>query len=275
MSFCSHSIITFRNKTTDLFFSLCNHCKRWCLHTSTGKLCIIFTGQCPCCIDSNQPVCLGTAHCSIIKRIILMPVLQLCKTFSDCFICYRRDPQPLDRLFASCFFQNQPCYQLSFSSCIRSNDNFIHILAVNLCFHRCELFSGLLYYFKLKWSRLHRKHINFPLFIFFIVIFRICQGNQMTKSPGYNITLSFNCSIYLFPTFKYTRNITRNRRFFCNYKCLHSVFSTPFYSFSATSIIVFNLSCASVIHWSNSGLNVPHSPFWIISSAFSCENAFL
>ena len=35
------------------------------------------------------------------------------------------------------------------------------------------------------------------------------------------------------------------------------------------------LSATSSRHSIKSGLNVPHSPFWIICRAVSCENAFL
>ena len=83
------AVIIFRFKFPDLLLSSCDHGKGRCLHTSAGKLGIVFTGQCSCSVHSHQPVCFCPGLCRTVKIIIIMAVLQVGKTVTNRLIRYR------------------------------------------------------------------------------------------------------------------------------------------------------------------------------------------
>ena len=85
----SNSVIAFRFKFPDLLLSSCDHGKGRCLHTSAGKLCIVFTGQRSGSVHSHQPVCLCPCLCRTVKIIIIMTILKLGKTVTDRLVRYR------------------------------------------------------------------------------------------------------------------------------------------------------------------------------------------
>ena len=56
------------------FFSGCNHSQGGRLHSSTGQLSIILTGQRSGSIYAHQPVCFCAGYCSIVQRIVISSV---------------------------------------------------------------------------------------------------------------------------------------------------------------------------------------------------------
>ena len=84
----SDPVIILRLKFPDLLLSSCDHGKGGGLHTSAGKLGIIFTGQRSGPVHSHQPVRLRPGLCRTVKIIIIMAVFKVGKAVTDCFVRY-------------------------------------------------------------------------------------------------------------------------------------------------------------------------------------------
>ena len=84
----SDPVIILRLKFPDLLLSSCDHGKGGGLHTSAGKLGIIFTGQCSGPVHSHQPVRLRPGLCRTVKIIIIMAVFKVGKAVADRFVRY-------------------------------------------------------------------------------------------------------------------------------------------------------------------------------------------
>ena len=84
----SDPVIILRLKFPDFLLSSCDHGKGGGLHTSAGKLGIIFTGQRSGPVHSHQPVRLRPGLCRTVKIIIIMAVFKVGKAVTDCFVRY-------------------------------------------------------------------------------------------------------------------------------------------------------------------------------------------
>ena len=84
----SDPVIILRLKFPDLLLSSCDHGKGGGLHTSAGKLGIVFTCQRSGPVHSYQPVCLRPGLCRTVKIIIIMAVFKVGKAVTDRFIRY-------------------------------------------------------------------------------------------------------------------------------------------------------------------------------------------
>ena len=136
----------------------------------------------------------------MIQIIIFFCIFQMLKSLTDCFICHRRNPQTLTRLMIVCFLQNPAGNQLPLSAGIGGNDDIRYILTVDLSFYCLILLPGLLDDLNIHFLRKHWQIFHLPVFVFFIVVLRICQRNQMAKSPCYDILTALQSSVNFLST---------------------------------------------------------------------------
>ena len=89
---------------------------------------------------------------------------------------------------------------------------------MDLGFHRMVLLGGLPDHLQLKHIRKHGQVLHLPLLIFFVIILRIRQGDQMAQSPCDDIAVPLNSSVLVLTAFQYPGNIPGNGWFFRDYK---------------------------------------------------------
>ena len=212
------SVIILRLKVPDLLLPHGDHGQRGSLHSSAGKLGVIFTGQRPRTVDPHQPVGLGPRGRRPVKIIVFFSVFQIMKSVSDRFIRNRRNPQTAERFAAAGFFQYPPGYKFPFSSRVCGDHNVADIFAEKLCLYRLILFRSLTDDHQLHFFRQHGKSTHIPFHILLIVLFRIRQCHKVSQRPGDNIILSFQRSAGFLVTVKHSGNVSCHRGLFSNYK---------------------------------------------------------
>ena len=141
--------------------------KCWCLDTTTGKLGIIFAGQCASGINADHPIRFCTSHCCMVKRFIIFTRFEVGESIANRFVCNRRNPESLQRFSIVCFFQNPSCNQLSFATGIGGNDDITDIFAIDQILDRMELFAGLFNDDQFPVFREHRERVHTPSLIFY------------------------------------------------------------------------------------------------------------
>ena len=149
------------------------------------------------------------------------------KSFTDCFVCHRGNPETFEGLFISSFIEDPAGDELTFTACIRGDNDIRDIFSENLFFDRVILTGCLPDHDQLPMLRKHGKSIHAPGFVLFPVFFRVSQCDQMTQSPCDNIIVSFYIGITLFAASEYTGDIPRDGRFFCYNKMFH-LYTSPF-----------------------------------------------
>ena len=74
---------------SDLLLPRRDHGKGRRLHPSAGKLRVVLAGERPGGIDSHQPVGLRPRYRRPVEIVILLRILQMCKSFPDGLIRHR------------------------------------------------------------------------------------------------------------------------------------------------------------------------------------------
>ena len=129
-----HRVEGLRNKGRNFGLPLDNQGQRGRDYATDVQLCTIQQREQPGCIDAYQPVGFRTAESGLVKAIIFGAILQIQKSFPNCFVLHGGDPKPLHRLLA--FRQIIDCSenQLTLPTSITSVDDFCNIAAMHQLF---------------------------------------------------------------------------------------------------------------------------------------------
>ena len=211
-------VISFLCEILNLSFSLGEHGKGRCLHSSDSQLLSVLNRKQSGGIDTHKPVCFGTALCRTVKAVIIAPGAKILKTVTNGTILHRTDPQTEHGFSALGKLVGHTEDRLSLTSCIASVDNTFNILSVHELFENGKLLFGIGRYHRFPIIGQNGKIGVTPFCVLFVIVLRLRKLHQMPYTPTDDISAALIVAVLTFICAENLADGKGNTRFFRYYK---------------------------------------------------------
>ena len=148
--------------------------------------------------------------------LVLTLVFQLVESLTDGFFCQGRYPQPFHRTLDTRFLLHPALNQFSLLSRIAAVDNLVRLTEQPLYGIELFLYAFVLRHLYPETGRDHGQRTHGPTLPLRIVVVRVKQRAQVTKSPGYLVTVAFHVTVPLGSRAQHSGDVSTHGGFLCN-----------------------------------------------------------
>ena len=174
-------------------------------------------------VHTQQPVANGTHQTGLVKRLVLVLLLQLLKSLAYGFLSQTAYPETLNGTFCLCHLHYPALYQLALLPGIAAVYNAVR--ALDKPRNGLELFLHTFVGFQLNAEafRYHGQLAQAPSLPHWRIVLWLLQLTQMAECPRNLVAVPLHKPVHGAVSSQYLGNFARNGRFLC-YTNYHSLF---------------------------------------------------
>ena len=185
----------FRLKSVDFGFALNDQRQRRGHYAAHIQRPVVEYGKQPCGVDAHKPVGFRPADSGLMQTVIIAAGFQIGKARADSLIFHRGNPQAFHCFCAAGKIVDISEDQLSFAPGVAGVDHFGDILPAHQAGEKFKLRFLIFGDNLLPFRRDNRQVVIAPLSVFLIVLFRLRQFRQVSKTPADKIAVSFEIAV--------------------------------------------------------------------------------